>query len=217
MSTTLRWDAVLFDLDGTLMDTNELIMQSFEHVFRVTGYPAWTREEMIPYMGTPLWDQLRVYTGQQEVDDLVEIYREYNLRHHDELIAPFPGMVELIRKLRAAGVRLGIVTTKSKVTAGLGLRMYEVFDDFEVLVAIEDVAHAKPHPEPIEKALQVIQVPKDRVVMVGDSPADLDCARNAGIASVAVKWSLKSEEELSRHDPTFWIETLQELEKLCGI
>ena len=217
MNKARRFDAVLFDLDGTLMDTNELILQSFEHVFAVTGMNKWSRDEIIPYMGMPLWDQLRRFSGREEVDDLVVIYREYNLAHHDELIRPFPGMVELIRNLRRAGIRLGVVTTKSKHTAELGLRLYDVLDAFEVVVAIEDVTHAKPHAEPAEKALSVLQVPKNRVVMVGDSPADLGCANQAGISSVAVKWSLKTEEELSRYNPTFWIESLQELEELCGI
>jgi pyrophosphatase PpaX len=217
MSKRNKWEAVLFDLDGTLIDTNELIMCSFEHVFETAGIPPWTREQMIPYMGLPLWEQLRRFSGREDVHDLVKIYRKFNLYHHDRFVRAFPGLKETLFALHQAGVRLGVVTSKMRYTSELGLSLFGVLHMFESFVTIEDVRFPKPHPEPVRLALRQMGLMPVQALMVGDSPADLMSANAAGVDVAAVGWSLKTREELNKHRPTFWLETLQELVEQCRI
>ncbi len=212
-----RWEAILFDLDGTLIDTNDLILRSFEHVFETAGIKQWSREDMIPLMGMPLWEQMRRFTGREDVHDLVRIYRKFNLYNHDRYVKPFPDLQEVIMSLHQAGYRLGVVTSKMRYTSELGLSLYKVLHHFESMVTIEDVRNPKPHPEPMRVAMKNMNLMPSQLLMVGDSSADLASARAAGISTVAVEWSLKTKDELEKYQPTFWVKTLKDLEVLCGI
>lgn len=213
--TGTKWKAILFDLDGTLIDTNELIMRSFEHVFETSGIPAWSREQMIPHMGLPLWEQLRRFSGREDVHDLVKIYRKFNLYHHDRYVKAYEGLGETLEGLKADGYRLGVVTSKMRYTSELGLSKYGVLHLFEMMVTIEDVRFAKPHPEPIRLALRQMGLHPADALMIGDSPADLMSANAAGVDVAAVGWTLKTRDELDKHRPIFWIESLKELRERC--
>lgn len=118
-------NTVLFDLDGTIIDTNELIITSFLHVIEKHGLQPRTREEIIPHMGQTLEHQLQVFSGRDDVADLVADYRKYNRERHDELIREFPQVKEVISDLHERGITMGIVTTKIKETTMLALNMFE--------------------------------------------------------------------------------------------
>lgn len=189
---------VLFDLDGTILDTNELIIQSFLHTFEgVTPEPV-TREHIIPNMGRPLVDQMVYFSGRQQVDDLVMKYRKFNVEKHDELVKEFPFVKETLARLHAAGIKLGVVTSKIRLTTEMGLRLTGMFEYFGTIVTVDDVEKPKPDPEGIFKALQALGGDSQSALMVGDSHYDLEAARNAGVSSVAVAWSLKGEDYLKQ-------------------
>ncbi len=142
---------VLFDLDGTIINTNELILETFMHVLKGITPIEYTRENLIPHMGRPLIDQFRNFTGKQEVDEYIQAYREYNVSRHDELVTEFPMVKETMSELQKAGVRMGIVTSKVRKTTHMGLKLCGLDGFVETIVTVEDVTDPKPHPEGILK------------------------------------------------------------------
>lgn len=208
---------VLFDLDGTIIDTNELIIQSCLHALRGVVPPDFGREQIIPCMGQPLAVQMRLFTGRDDVDDLIRKYREYNLAHHDEMVSLFPGVAETLAALKARGVRLGVVTTKMRETTERALRMFGLIGKMDVIVTLDDVTHPKPHPEPVRKAMDALGADPARTLMVGDSPVDMESARCAGAIPVGVAWSLKGEKVLREAGAARILHRMDELLALCGI
>lgn len=210
-------NTILFDLDGTIINTNELIISSFIHVMEKNfpGQP-YTREQIIPHMGTTLEHQLQTFSGRHEVADLVADYREYNYAHHDELIAEFPRVREVISTLHAKGITLGIVTTKIRPTTLLALEMFELGQYMDVIVTVQDVEHPKPHPEPVLTAIEQLGADPACTLMVGDSPADIKSAKAAGVTAAGVAWSLKGEEELRKYHPDVILQDITDLYDLLG-
>jgi pyrophosphatase PpaX len=209
--------AVLFDLDGTIIDTNELIIQSFLHALKGVVPESFGRDHIIPSMGQPLTMQLQQFSGQNDVARLTEAYREYNHLRHDEMVSLFPGVAEVIPQLRGAGIRLGIVTTKMRATTIRALELLGLYESMETIVALDDVEHAKPHPEPVEKAIQALGLEPSETLMVGDSTVDIEAAIAAGAIPVGVAWSLKGEEKLFEAGAVYMLREMNELLALCGI
>ncbi|MCK8489620.1 pyrophosphatase PpaX [Paenibacillus sp. MBLB2552] len=209
-------DTVLFDLDGTIINTNELIITTFEHVIEKNGLKPHTREEIIPHMGMTLEHQLQIFSGRQDVADLVADYRKYNRERHDELIRDFPHVKEVISKLHDRGITIGIVTTKIKETTLLALNMFGFKPYMKAIVTVEDVKHPKPHPEPILTALRELNADPARTLMVGDSAADLQCAKAAGVQAAGVAWSLKGEAMLRKYDPDYILQDMTDLYGILG-
>ena len=116
---TTKFKTVLFDLDGTIMDTNELIIQSFLHALKGIVPADFGREHIIPSMGLPLTDQMKQFSGIEEVTQLVAAYREVNLRLHDDYVSAFPYVQEVMARLHAEGIQIGIVTTKMRLTTSV--------------------------------------------------------------------------------------------------
>jgi pyrophosphatase PpaX len=202
---------VLFDLDGTIVDTNELIIQSFLHTLAgVTAEPL-TREAIIPNMGRPLAEQMKLFSGREDVEELVRKYREFNVSRHDELVREFPHVKETLAELRRRGLRLGVVTSKIRMTTEMGLKRCGLDGFMETVVTVEDVQRPKPDPEGIRKALRALGAEAGQAVMVGDSHYDIDAARNAGVLSVGVAWSLKGEDYLRQFRPDRIIRDMREL------
>ncbi|KIL38821.1 pyrophosphatase [Gordoniibacillus kamchatkensis] len=202
---------VLFDLDGTIVDTNELIIQSF--LYALEGVPAkpLTREVIIPNMGGALTDQLRLFSGKNDVDDLVRKYREFNISRHDELVREFPEVKDTLAELRRRGLRLGVVTSKVRNTTEMGLKLCGLRDFMDIVVTVDDVQKPKPDPEGIRKALAALGAKPEQAIMVGDSHYDIEAAKNAGARSVGVAWSLKGEAYLQQFRPDDIIQSMSEL------
>jgi len=204
----------LFDLDGTLLNTNTLVIKSFQHTFREYLSLEVPDESLYGYFGEPLKDTFRRFAPER-VEELVRAYREFNIAHHDDLVNPFPGVIETITKLHQGGLKLGVVTSKIKHTAVRGLELCGIKDYFEALISLEDTENHKPHPEPIYKALEVLDLKPHEVVMVGDSPYDIRCAKNAGVSCAVVGWSMLPVEVMQAERPDHVINDLAELGKLC--
>lgn len=207
---------ILFDLDGTIVDTNELIIQSFLHTLEGVTEPPFTRERIIPHMGFPLQEQLRFFSGLEEVDELAVKYRKFNLEKHDELVAEFPNVRETLAALKERGLRLGVVTNKMRQTTLMGLKRCGLEAFMETIVAIDDVTRGKPDPEPVLLALSRLQVSPDETLMVGDSQYDIVAGRDAGVRTVGVAWSLKGEEHLRGFGPDYMIHEMTDLLDIVG-
>ncbi|TCZ72871.1 pyrophosphatase PpaX [Paenibacillus albiflavus] len=208
---------VLFDLDGTILDTNELIIESFLHTLEGRTTVPYTRETLIPHMGKPLVEQLRIFSGQEDVEELVKIYRAYNFSRHDELVKPFPYVQETMAKLHAAGVKIGVVTVKIRQTSEMGLALCGLRPYIDSIVTSDDVTKPKPDPEGIYRALREMGAEGQPAIMVGDSYHDILAGQNANIMTVGVSWSLKGREFLEKQNPTYIIDDIRELLPIVGV
>lgn len=215
--TVKRVEAVLFDLDGTILDTNELIIQSFMHALKNNVSAEFGREQIIPHMGLTLQSQLAHFSGQADVAGLTQAYREYMFMKHDEMVSLFPGVFDTVARLREAGIPMGIVTTKIRMTTLRALEMFGLAGSMATVVSLDDVRHAKPHPEPVEKAIREIGVSPAATLMVGDSAVDMQAALAAGAVPVGVAWSLKGEQTLFDAGAVHMLRRMDELPALCGL
>jgi pyrophosphatase PpaX len=189
--------AVLFDLDGTLVDTVPFILESVRNAFEGYGRCP-TDAEWIAGIGTPLRTQLAGFARRPEdVEVLFQRYRSYWLLHHDEKTAAFPGAVEVVRELAAAGHPIGVVTAKIEQGALRTLAHTGFLPYVGAIVGADTCANAKPHPEPVLLALARLDRPPTEGVMIGDSPHDLAAARAAGAVSVAALWGACGREALA--------------------
>ncbi|TFJ93329.1 pyrophosphatase PpaX [Lentibacillus salicampi] len=200
---------ILFDLDGTLIDTNELIIESFMHTFDTYGKKL-TRSEAIEFIGPPLRDTFQ-QADPEQVDALVETYRQHNQQHHDDYVTAFPHVVDTLAELQKRRIQLGVVTTKTRKTVDMGLQVTGLEHDFKTIITLDDVTHAKPHPEPIVKALKVLDASTDSTLMVGDNSHDIEAGQNAGTKTAGVAWSLKGREKLATYNPSYMLEDMRDL------
>ncbi|OPA76337.1 pyrophosphatase PpaX [Paenibacillus selenitireducens] len=210
-------ETILFDLDGTIVDTNELIIETFMHILKDHVPPTFTREHIIPSMGQPLEHQIRQFTGREDVTSFVAAYREYNRERHDELVREFPHVREVIETLHNHGIKLGVVTTKIRETTERALQMFGLYPYMGMIVTVDDVKNPKPHPEPVLMAIEKMGANPATTLMVGDSPADIQSANAAGVASVAVSWSLKGEAALAPYEPKHVIHDMRDLYAFVGL
>lgn len=204
-------ECVLFDLDGTIVNTNELIIGSFMHALKENNLPVLTREEIIPHMGTTLQQQMSAFSGLQDTSVLELSYRSYNYAHHDELIRSFPHVNETMEGLLSRGIKLGIVTTKIRPTTLKALEMFDLLKYMDTIVTVNDVIQPKPHPEPVLTAVANLGVDPARTLMVGDSAVDIQSAKAAGVRVAGVAWSLKGEDTLRKYDPDYIIHDMTDL------
>ena len=199
--------AALFDFDGTLVDTTEMIYQSMRHATTsVLGRDDFTREQLLANVGQPLPRQMQLMDA-EKAELLLEAYRAHHEENHDALIAEFPGIAEALQRLRAAGVKVAVVTSKRRSSVEMALEALPSLDlVVDRFVALEDTTEHKPHPEPLLKGLELVgNVPKDQAVYVGDSPFDVQAAKAAGLRSVAVSWGAFSEDTLRQADPDYLV------------
>ena len=195
--------AALFDFDGTLVDTTEMIFQSMRHATSsVLEREDFTREELLANVGQPLPRQMEILDA-EKAELLLEAYRAHHEEHHDALIGEFPGVDEALYRLRTAGVRIVVVTSKRRRSVEMALEKFPGLDlVVDLFVTMEDTTEHKPHPEPLLKGLELAgDVPKDKAVYVGDSPFDVQAAQAAGLSSVAVSWGAFSEDTLREAEP----------------
>jgi pyrophosphatase PpaX len=207
---TLR--TFLFDLDGTLIDSVQLILDSYHHTLAAHGLPPRTDAQWLAGVGTPLTAQFAEWKDDAgTMEALIETYRRYNLANHDRMVREFPGVVDAVRTLRAQGRNTGLVTSKNRRGALRGLRLVGLEDAMDVLVCADDVTNAKPHPEPVEMAVSLLSADAARTVYVGDSIHDLVSGRDAGVRTAAVLWGPFTRRELEPAEPDFWLERPEQL------
>lgn len=207
---------VLFDFDGTVMDTREVILQSWQHTFRMLEGKEHDPAEIYRTFGEPLEYTMHNLFPHVDAREAVDIYRSYHKNNFGELIRVFPGISELLERLKADEYQIGLVTSRLRNTTVEGLEAYGLLRYFDELVTCDDTAKHKPDPEPILAALRKLKSKPEQAVMVGDTMFDIGCARNAGVMSVLVNWSVSvSEEEKTGPDgPDFVIDKAADLLKI---
>lgn len=205
---------VFFDLDGTLADTVELILRSFRHTMETHLGEVLPDERWIAGMGTPLVAQLRTFArSDAEAEAMLETYTVFQERVHDEMVRPFPGALEVVRALAAAGVPVAVVTSKRGRVARRTMEVCGLWGCVELVVSADDVSRGKPDPEPVHRALGFLGLDgaPQEVVFVGDSPFDLRAGRAAGTRTAAVSWGPFAREALEAERPDYFLERMDEL------
>jgi pyrophosphatase PpaX len=202
----------LFDLDGTLLDSIELILTSFHYTSRVHLGSELPDSQWLAGVGTRLRTQLaKVARSEEELDAMLDTYQTYNLEQHDTMAKPYPSVVEVVKTLHRDQAKLALVTSKLSKGANRGVRLLGLDEELSVRVCADDVVRGKPDPEPVLKALVALDVPPEGAVFIGDSEHDIESGRRAGVETAAATWGPFSREKLEAARPTYWLETPEQI------
>jgi pyrophosphatase PpaX len=208
---------ILFDLDGTLIDSIRLILDSYHHTLSQHQLPARSDEDWLKGIGTPLHVQLAEWRETPErLEAMIATYREYNLKHHDSMVTVYPGVLDAIREIKTAGIATGLVTSKNRQGALRGLQLVGLEALMDVLVCADEVTNPKPHPEPVEKAVALLGADPTSTVYVGDSLHDMRSGRAAGVKTAAALWGPFGRAHLEAAEPDYWLERPADLARLVG-
>ena len=208
----MRFRIVLFDLDGTLIDSGPIILASMQHAVRTVLDREIPPDELgLTIGGQGIVAQMQAIDA-EHADELLEVYKEHNDGLHETLEA-FDELIALLPRLKAEGRRLGIVTAKRHRTVGLALDRFPVLrDDFDVVVAHEDTDRHKPDPDPVTLAIERLGGTPSDAAYVGDSPFDIQAAKSAGAYAVAVGWGgIHPDERLLAEEPDAFVRSPEEL------
>ena len=209
--------AVLIDLDGTLVDTLELLLSSVRHAFREWPGPAPTEAEWRAGIGTPLARQLAPFArSDAELEALIAGYRGYQGEHHDRLTRLYPGAQEAIDELRRRGHPLAIVTSKGYEVAHRTLRHVGLAADIPVVIGCDSCTAHKPDPEPVRVALAQLDYAPADAVFVGDSPHDVVAGAAAGVTTVGALWGFFDRRELAAAGADHLLDTITALPALVA-
>lgn len=207
---------LLFDLDGTLIDTNELIISSFLHTLEQYYPGQYKREDVLPFNGPSLTETFSKI-NLEKAEEMIEVYQVHNRAHHDSLVTEFPGVYETIQLLKESGFKLGIVTTKRPDVVEMGLGLTKLKPFFDSIITFADVTHTKPNPEPVQKALDALGARPEEAIMVGDNYHDILAGKNAGTKTAGVAWALKGRDYLQTFGPDYMLDSIEDLLKIVGV
>ena len=206
----MKTKALLFDFDGTLLDTNDLIVQTFMQIFDEIFPGQFSTQDCLKFIGPSLKQTFDELTPGR-TDEMIAKYKKWNAQHHDELVKGYDAVLETLEQLHAMGIKLAIVSTKGREGISRGMKVLGAGHLFDVIVGIDDVTHVKPHPEPILLALQKLGVTKEEAIMIGDNSHDIEGGKNAGVRTAGVAWSAKGEAFLQQFKPDYMLHHMRDL------
>lgn len=210
---TKEINALLFDFDGTLLDTNELIIQTFMAVLGEHFPGRYEREDILHFIGPSLEQTFESIDAERAVE-LIAQYRATNKQMHDELVTEYDGVAETLRLLKARGVKMAIVSTKRSANIRHGLKLMGIEEVFEHVISLDEVKNPKPDPEPILLALEKLGASKEEALMIGDNYHDIEGGKNAGVRTAGVVWSIKGEAFLASYEPDYMLQHISDLLEL---
>lgn len=193
---------VLFDLDGTLIDSIDLILKSAQFAFAKCGLDCPSDADWLTGVGRPLPVMFGHFAPGRE-PDLIAAYREYQMANHDQLVTAYPGVPEMLAELRARGHRMAIVTSKVSALAMRGLTLTGIDGYFEAVVGMDNCKRHKPDPEPVQIALGLLGAGTETSWFVGDSVHDMESGNAAGVATVGALWGPFKEADLAPSHPRY--------------
>jgi pyrophosphatase PpaX len=184
----VRFPVVLFDLDGTVVDSGGIILASMRHATRTVLGREIPDEALMAAVGGPgLEAQMRDLGGEENLERLVSVYRAHNEPLHDRLEL-FAGMDDVLVALKEQGRKLGLVSAKRRTTVELAFAATEIAHLFDVVVGGDETERQKPHADPLLLALERLDASPGDAVYVGDSPFDMAAAKSGGLYAIGVTW-----------------------------
>lgn len=205
----MKYKYILFDLDGTLIDTNQLIIDSFKHTYKTHLNKDIEEKEILQYFGEPLITTLRRYSP-ENAQELYDTYINYNESIHDDNVSLCCNIKECLEQLKELGCVMAVVTSKRSKMAHQGLELFDILKYFSEVITVDDTTEHKPHPAPVLKALEKLGAAPEDAIMVGDSIFDIQCAHNAGVKAVQVTWGAALE-HLEQEPPDYLVDNAIEI------
>ncbi|MGE4571450.1 MAG: HAD-IA family hydrolase [Candidatus Izemoplasmatales bacterium] len=212
----LKINAVLFDLDGTLVDSNQLLIDAFKHTLEhYCPKLKFTNNDYIHMIGPSLEETFSKLTNNHKmISQMIDFFRKYYTDHEQESIKIYPNLISSLKELKRMKIQTGIVTTKFKASALPSIEMFELNKYIDIYVYLDSVTKVKPHPEPIYKAISLLKDPQ-MVMMIGDNPSDILSGKNAKILTCGVEWSYKKD-LLKKTKPDFWMTNFNQLSMIIN-
>src|SRR3954453_22821727 len=211
MASVVRFPAILFDLDGTVVDSGSIILASMRHATREVLGTEYTDAELLQAVGGPRLEAQMGVFAPDRVEELVRVYRAHHEPLHDELEACV-GMEDVLVRLHEEGRRLGVVTAKRRATVELAFARVPLAHLFETVVGGDETERHKPDPEPLLLAARRMSADPVETAYVGDSPFDIRAAKAAGMHAIAVSWGrIHDRARLEREEPDAIVDNAEEL------
>ncbi len=203
---------ILLDIDGTVLDTRDFIMEAAEYTLLKFGHNVPTRSVIAKNVGKKFPDFHFALTGSnKDVDKFIEVYRNFQIKNY-HLSKIFPNCLETLKKLKKKGYKIGAVTSRSKKTSYQTLANSGISDFFDVVISAEDTKELKPDPAPLLKALEFLKEIPERAVMIGDSHFDIEAGKNAGTKTIRATYGFHTD-DLHKPEPDFFIDDIKDLLK----
>ncbi|MDF2677035.1 MAG: hypothetical protein K0Q97_1349 [Bacillota bacterium] len=204
---------VLFDFDGTLANTNNLIINSFKHIYEKFG-KEHDEDYITSTFGEPLLLTLNRDFGMHNIEDVIASYREYQFeRFYDEVFL-YSNVIETLEYLKNKGIAMGVVTSRLRNSTEEALRNFNIIKYFDVIITADDTKNHKPHKEPLMMALKVLNKNVNETLFVGDSKFDMECAINAKALPVLVGWQSNSIELKEQYNIKHFLNNMWDLTEL---
>ena len=203
--TARRFQAILFDIDGTLLDTTELLFQAFEHTLDAHKLPVHNRDVIGALIGKHI---VKIYTNLAPGIDpqiLIDTHSGFQ-KNNLHLAIIFPNTQKVLETLKKAGIKLGVISNRIR-TSRPSLKRAGIFDYFDTIVTAGEVTHPKPHPEMIEKALAHLHVKPEKALIVGDTESDILTGKNAGVTTIAVTYGFHGK-KVTETNPDFVVDDI---------
>lgn len=211
----MKINTILFDLDGTVLNTIDVVVQSFQYAYKTITGKEKTRDDILKFYGEPL-----AVTLEREVDipveEAIKIYREFHYKNFEECISLFEGIDLVIKQLFEKGYKLGIVTSRLRYTTMKALNKYGLEKYFKSIITADDCTLHKPYPEPITKALKELNAQPEEALMIGDSLFDIQGAKNSNVKSAVVSWTTLPKETYMNEKPDYVINKAEDILKIIN-
>ncbi len=207
-----KFKGFIFDVDGTLTSTNKLIFASFNYVTKKYLNKTLTDEEVIALFGPPEDVILKEWFG-DKFEEVQKDYYEFYENMHNKYAKIFPGIKEILEKIKSAGLPISIFTGKGRKTTEITLKQLGIYDFFDLIVTGDDVKNHKPSAEGIRMFLNKYNLQPEKVLMIGDSPADIKAAHEAGVKIASVLWESYAKDEVLKMQSDYVFHSVDELKR----
>ncbi|MGD9569603.1 MAG: HAD-IA family hydrolase [Sedimentibacter sp.] len=207
-------DTVIFDFDGTLANTNDMIINSFKHIYSVFHEKECDEEYVMSTFGEPLALTLTRDFGKFNFEDVIACYREYQKERFNDEVTLYETVEETLEYLNSKNVKMGIATSRLKNSTLLALDKFNITRYFGVVISADDVEKHKPDKEPLIKAINVLKSSPDKTLYVGDSKFDMECAINAEATPALAGWQIGSDELAAKYNVKHVLEKMWDITKI---
>jgi pyrophosphatase PpaX len=207
-------DTVIFDFDGTLADTNQLIINSFKHIYCKFHDGKCDEDYILSTFGEPLELTLRRDFGAYSFEDVIASYRDYQVERFENDVKLYETVEETVKYFVQNNIKIGIATSRLRGSTLSALKKFDMDKYFQVVISADDVTKHKPDKEPLIKAISELNSIPENTLYVGDSKFDMECAINAGVTPVLVGWQKNSEELAAKYNVKHVIDKMWDLTKI---
>ena len=205
-----KFDGIIFDIDGTITATNELIFATFNHITEKYLKKSFSPKEITALFG-PTEKVIIKEIMNKNYDEAMEDYHNFYRSNHKEMAKAFDGILEIIRELKKRDVLLSIYTGKGRLSSEITLEEIGIINEFDMIVTGDDIDGHKPSPEGVDLFVNKFNLNRERVLLIGDAPPDVKAAKATGIKIASVLWDSYAKEEVLKMGSDFYFDTVEEL------